>query len=231
MLQLAGVTSKDSYVMPSQDFRDTQVLHRCFHRSSTKEFIGKRIGADNAMDSMRYMVPFYFASTQRMSDRMVSNNKNDEHACCYIDDPEIDSEKQKSTTGEKEVDSGAANQWTSKCQVSVISEGPKRKSSSRVKEQNGAHYVYDPKPIQTKSKKRHVPPEAKNEGYWAQRMKNNISARKSREERRKEEIRLVAKCKSLFDENCRLRQENGFLHAKVKVMESIVFSRLGDKYL
>ena len=127
----------------------------------------------------------------------------------------------------EEVDCGPAQSInTQNYQVSVISHGSRR-VACKTTEQRGSNYIYNPMPIRKKSRKKHVPPEAKDDAYWAQRIKNNIAARKSREERRRGEIEVVKKCDILLDENCKLRQENKFLEARLKIMESIIYAKLG----
>eukprot|EP00795_Rhopilema_esculentum_P010701 gene10701-19471_t len=116
--------------------------------------------------------------------------------------------------------------------VSIITqeEFDYEKNSNQNSELSRNRYVFNPLPIRKKSKKKHVPAEAKDQNYWRQRVKNNIAARKSREDRRRKEIEVVMQCESLLLENCKLRHENGLLQARVKVMEAFVHSKIDDKF-
>ncbi len=91
----------------------------------------------------------------------------------------------------------------------------------------GRSYVYNPVPIRKKSKKNAVPVAAKDNRYWTLRVKNNIAARKSREDRRKKEIEVVKKCDSLVSENEMLRRENTYLKAAISTLEGIMHGKPG----
>ncbi|OQR78450.1 hepatic leukemia factor-like [Tropilaelaps mercedesae] len=64
-----------------------------------------------------------------------------------------------------------------------------------------------PQPIIKKSRKQFVPPELKDEKYWARRQKNNIAAKRSREVRRVKENQIVLRASFLEKENLALREE------------------------
>ncbi|XP_022659985.1 hepatic leukemia factor-like isoform X1 [Varroa destructor] len=64
-----------------------------------------------------------------------------------------------------------------------------------------------PQPIIKKSRKQFVPPEHKDEKYWARRQKNNIAAKRSREVRRVKENQIVLRASFLEKENLALREE------------------------
>ena len=113
--------------------------------------------------------------------------------------------------------------------VPVISHGSRKRADIK-REFGASNYIYNPLPIRKKSKKKYVPVKAKDDAYWAQRVKNNIAARRSREERRRVEIEVVKKCESLMSENCKLRQENGLLLERVQIMESFICAKLGVRY-
>ena len=66
-------------------------------------------------------------------------------------------------------------------------------------------YRYRPKPLGRKNSRNFVPDEQKTEDYWEKRMKNNLAARKSREDRRKKELETIERKKSLERENFQLR--------------------------
>ncbi len=84
------------------------------------------------------------------------------------------------------------------------------------------NYVYNPLPIRKKSKKNAVPVAAKDNRYWMLRIKNNISARKSREDRRRKEIEVIKKCDALAKENDMLKRENISLKATVSALQGLV---------
>jgi len=144
----------------------------------------------------------------------------------YKQDPRLDigKENTEETIAEPNTTNISAN-----CPVPVISHCSRKRADIK-RELGASNYIYNPLPIRKKSKKKHVPVEAKDDAYWAQRVKNNIAARRSREERRRGEIEVVKKCESLLSENCMLRQENGFLLERLQIMESLLCGKLGVRY-
>eukprot|EP00794_Sanderia_malayensis_P015710 gene15710-17295_t len=83
------------------------------------------------------------------------------------------------------------------------------------------NYIYNPLPIRKKSKKKLVPVNAKDGHYWMLRIKNNISAKKSREHRRKKEIEVIKTCDTLVKENDVLKRENTSLKATLFAMQAM----------
>ena len=106
--------------------------------------------------------------------------------------------------------------------VPVIVHGSAKQVTSNQNTRNG-HFVYNPMPIRRKSSKKHIPHENKDTHYWTQRIKNNVAARRSRESRRRKEIEVMRRCKSLYDENETLRRENLHLQDKVLSLENLMF--------
>ena len=85
------------------------------------------------------------------------------------------------------------------------------------KEQKGKQrkprtYKYNPKPVQQKSSRSFVPEYMKDNEYWEKRKRNNMAAKKSREDRRKKELEVVSKMAAL-------KKENSELRARVKELE------------
>ena len=106
--------------------------------------------------------------------------------------------------------------------VPVIVHGGAKQVTSNQNTRN-SHFVYNPMPIRRKSSKKHVPHENKDTRYWTQRIKNNVAARRSRESRRRKEMEVMKRCKSLHDENETLRRENLHLQEKVLSLENLMF--------
>eukprot|EP00112_Aurelia_sp_Birch-Aquarium-sp1_P021028 Seg5557.1 transcript_id=Seg5557.1/GoldUCD/mRNA.D3Y31 product="Thyrotroph embryonic factor" protein_id=Seg5557.1/GoldUCD/D3Y31 len=107
--------------------------------------------------------------------------------------------------------------------VPVIVHGSAKQVMSNENMRNGC-FVYNPMPIRRKSSKNHVPYENKDTQYWTQRIKNNVAARRSRESRRRKEIEVMKRYKSLCDENEALRKENMHLQHKVLSLENLMFA-------
>ena len=77
-------------------------------------------------------------------------------------------------------------------------------TDSNIKEQRS--YKYDPKPLERRKNPRSfVPDEKKSQEYWEKRKKNNIAARKSREDRRKKEIETLKTVDNLKNDNLKLK--------------------------
>lgn len=66
-------------------------------------------------------------------------------------------------------------------------------------------YKYNPKPLGKKTNRSFVPEDKKTEEYWQKRIKNNVAARKSREDRRRKEIEMLSKRSAYEKENLQLR--------------------------
>ena len=67
------------------------------------------------------------------------------------------------------------------------------------------NYKYNPKPLGKKNSRQFVPEERKTEDYWQKRIKNNVAARKSREDRRRKELETLNKQAHYEKENLQLR--------------------------
>jgi len=67
------------------------------------------------------------------------------------------------------------------------------------------YYKYNPKPLGKKNSRKFVPEEQKTEDYWQKRIKNNVAARKSREDRRRKELETLNKQAHYEKENLQLR--------------------------
>ena len=67
-------------------------------------------------------------------------------------------------------------------------------------------YKYEPKPLERrKTPRSFVPDEKKSDDYWEKRRKNNVAARKSREDRRKKEIETLKSVDNLKNDNIKLK--------------------------
>ena len=67
-------------------------------------------------------------------------------------------------------------------------------------------YKYEPKPLERrKTPRSFVPDEKKSNEYWEKRRKNNVAARKSREDRRKKEIETLKNVDNLKNDNIKLK--------------------------
>ncbi|KAL4226370.1 hypothetical protein ACF0H5_014353 [Mactra antiquata] len=82
---------------------------------------------------------------------------------------------------------------------------------------------------QQRKMKRAVPETEKDEQYWKRRCKNNIAAKKSRENRKQHEARLQIKVLQLEEENIILKKELGILKKMLKIPSDI--SMLSDSEL
>lgn len=67
------------------------------------------------------------------------------------------------------------------------------------------HYKYNPKPLGKKNNRNFVSEEHKTEEYWQKRIRNNVAARKTREDRRRKEIETLNKSMQYERENLELR--------------------------
>ncbi len=74
-------------------------------------------------------------------------------------------------------------------------------------------YVYNPKPMGSKTRKTHVEGHMKDDRYWERRKRNNAAARKSREQRRlkkemvKERMTLLQKQNDTLKNNVAIEME------------------------
>lgn len=90
---------------------------------------------------------------------------------------------------------------------------------------NDRQYKYNPKPLGRKNSRMFVPEEKKTEDYWQKRIKNNVAARKSREDRRRKELETLSKKAHYEKENLQLRMfvekmqsENEYLLCEITVL-------------
>lgn len=88
-------------------------------------------------------------------------------------------------------------------------------------------YVYDPKPLTRKTRRALVPEEQKNQKYWMKRMRNNVAARKSREDRRRKELEVLQTMQALQDENQKMKS---FINDIVKANEQLVAEMMRMKH-
>lgn len=86
-------------------------------------------------------------------------------------------------------------------------------------------YKYNPKPLGRKNNRSFIPEDKKTEEYWQKRIKNNIAARKSREDRRKKELEILEKKAQYEKENLELRlfiqkieTENQYLSYEISLL-------------
>ena len=86
--------------------------------------------------------------------------------------------------------------------------GRKRKS----KRKKPHTYRYNPKPVQKKSCRNFVPDSLKDIDYWEKRKRNNLAAKRSREDRRRKELEVLNKMANL-------EQQNADLKAQVKSLK------------
>lgn len=88
-------------------------------------------------------------------------------------------------------------------------------------------YKYNPKPLGKKNNRSFVPEERKTEDYWQKRIKNNVAARKSREDRRKKELEILDRKSQYEKENIQLRlfieklqSENQYLLYEINMLRN-----------
>ncbi|XP_072444645.1 thyrotroph embryonic factor-like [Chiloscyllium punctatum] len=79
-----------------------------------------------------------------------------------------------------------------------------------------------PQPMIKKAKKVYVPPEQKDDRYWARRKKNNVAAKRSRDARRLKENQITVRAAFLEKENSALRLEVVELRKEVARYKSII---------
>ena len=79
---------------------------------------------------------------------------------------------------------------------------------------DGVHYM--PKLIQRRAK-RIIPPDEKDDKYWEKRKRNNMAAKRSRENKRKLEIDIRQKVSYLEEDNALLRKEVSLIKAKIGI--------------
>ena len=77
--------------------------------------------------------------------------------------------------------------------------------SLNMKQRDDKQYRYNPKPLGKKNNRSFIPEEQKTEDYWQRRIKNNVAARKSREDRRRKELETLNRKSTFEKENLQLR--------------------------
>ena len=203
-------------------FGGPNILNRCFERRLNRALSDNWMGTEELMHLPHSIISDHTTAAYRKYECEDDNElgfSSSDYDYKRVEKHDFGMENEDDTAAKRSKPNNAPS-----CPVPVISHGLRKKACIK------SNYIYNPLPIRKKSKKRSVPPEAKDAAYWAQRVKNNIAARKSREERRRGEMEVVQKCESLLSENCQLRQENGLLQAKLKVMESFLWAKLGGNY-
>ncbi len=73
-------------------------------------------------------------------------------------------------------------------------------------------------------KRRPVPVDAKDMGYWEKRRKNNESAKRSRDMRRMKEEHISVRVIYLEQENLQLRTENALLRSEVEKLRAMMYT-------
>ena len=88
-------------------------------------------------------------------------------------------------------------------------------------------YKYNPKPVIQKGNRSFVPDTLKDEEYWERRQRNNLAAKKSREDRRRKELEVLDKLASLEKSNnelsskvSELEKRNQYLEERLRQFES-----------
>ena len=80
-------------------------------------------------------------------------------------------------------------------------------------------YKYNPKPVQQKSNRKFVPDSQKDIDYWEKRRRNNLAAKKSREDRRRKELEVICKMSGLEKQNADLSAQVKALQKKNELLE------------
>ena len=80
-------------------------------------------------------------------------------------------------------------------------------------------YKYNPKPVQHKSDRKFVPDAQKDIDYWEKRRRNNLAAKKSREDRRRKELEVLNKLSALESHNQELTAQVKALQKKNELLE------------
>ena len=88
----------------------------------------------------------------------------------------------------------------------------------------GSSYKYDPRPLGRKKRRTLVPEDKKNTEYWEKRKRNNLAARRSREERRTKELQTFETMKHLQQENNALKQTIKMLMESQNELQKEIFS-------
>ena len=87
-------------------------------------------------------------------------------------------------------------------------------------------YKYDPRPLGKKRRRNLVPHDKKTREYWERRQRNNVAARRSREERRNKELETYQKMKFLEKENELLKETvNQFMKSQFDLQNEVQYLR------
>ena len=87
-------------------------------------------------------------------------------------------------------------------------------------------YKYNPKPVQHKSDRKFVPDAKKDPDYWEKRRRNNLAAKKSREDRRRKELEVLNKLSALERHNNELAAQVKALQKKNELLEKSLHEAL-----
>ena len=96
----------------------------------------------------------------------------------------------------------------------------KKRGGGKVGRKRKRGYVYNPKPLVSKTIMKKVPNEMKDEQYWEARRKNNEAAKISRQQRRNKELEYLSELTTLRSENEELRRMYKDIEIKNKKLES-----------
>lgn len=80
-------------------------------------------------------------------------------------------------------------------------------------------YKYNPKPVQQKNNRKFVPESQKDIDYWERRRRNNLAAKKSREDRRRKELEVLNRMSDLEKKNKELVVQVKALEKKNEMLE------------
>lgn len=95
----------------------------------------------------------------------------------------------------------------------------KKRGGGKVGRRRKRGYIYDPKPLVRKTKKKLLPSSQKDEDYWHRRQRNNEAAKRSRENRRVKELETMNLVKQLTDSNDELRKKIKHLELRNSYLE------------
>lgn len=120
-----------------------------------------------------------------------------------VDDPEVDKIKTEEESSDFHISNDNLGSIKER-QLDIDSYLPRSDKLSYQK-RHDKQYKYNPKPLGRKNNRNFIPEDKKTEEYWQKRIKNNIAARKSREDRRKKELEILEKKAQYEKENLELR--------------------------
>jgi len=90
-------------------------------------------------------------------------------------------------------------------------------------------YVYNPKPMGSKTKKTHVEGHMKDDSYWERRKRNNAAARASREQRRAKEEMVKERMTLLQKQNETLKDAVALEMERSRNLEEILSEVVDQK--